>query len=407
MGLSPRGRGNPTGGTDNISVTRSIPAWTGEPRSASSGPRSSPVYPRVDGGTLEGGQKSLRIQGLSPRGRGNLIGRHGWLGRKRSIPAWTGEPPSTSPECEVLAVYPRVDGGTPTDITSSQCCWGLSPRGRGNLVDGVPAVDEPGSIPAWTGEPAPAAAGPRRRPVYPRVDGGTVCEARRQDRPARHRSIPAWTGEPYAAGAKINKLRVYPRVDGGTLRRAAAAADGEGLSPRGRGNPPNGWSSKCRRRSIPAWTGEPVMHGSLPVSLTVYPRVDGGTERWDAEEARMSGLSPRGRGEPRGGYGFGRWPGVYPRVDGGTLTSNVTANSIKGLSPRGRGNRFVSQPNSDRMRSIPAWTGEPRLSLPFPKANGVYPRVDGGTSTSWQVPKATSVYPRVDGEPTQTGSCRR
>ena len=146
-------------------------------------------------------------------------------------------------------------------------------------------------------------------------------------------------------------------MDGGTGHAWLIARLTNGLSPRGRGNRAMGCGRGPDVRSIPAWTGE-----------------------------------------PRGGYGFGRWPGVYPRVDGGTLTSNVTANSIKGLSPRGRGNRFVSQPNSDRMRSIPAWTGEPRLSLPFPKANGVYPRVDGGTDLS-DTPEwlATGLSPRGRG----------
>ena len=49
------------------------------------------VYPRVDGGN-SGGQAIGRIQqGLSPRGRGKLLGAARAVAHRRSIPAWTGE----------------------------------------------------------------------------------------------------------------------------------------------------------------------------------------------------------------------------------------------------------------------------------------------------------------------------
>ena len=50
-----------------------------------------------------------------------------------------------------------------------------------------------------------------------------------------------------------------------------------------------------------------------------------------------------------------------------------------------------------RVRSIPAWTGEPAVRIQNGEAIKVYPRVDGGT---WKLHCSGSgcwVYPRVDG----------
>ena len=52
---------------------------------------------------------------------------------------------------------------------------GLSPRGRGNLVALVAVVLPDGSIPAWAGEPHPKFRPSGRRRVYPRVGGGTTA----------------------------------------------------------------------------------------------------------------------------------------------------------------------------------------------------------------------------------------
>ena len=146
----------------------SIPAWAGEPctyRRVLS-PRGGgtiivlnrlvTVYPRVGGGTIVSntippslgvyprvGGGTLSI-GLSPRGRGNpsngmmpmpypRVGGGTQLvySSDRSIPAWAGEPSSSTRPIFVGSVYPRVGGGT-FDFQ-----W----------------LREAGSIPAWAGEP--------------------------------------------------------------------------------------------------------------------------------------------------------------------------------------------------------------------------------------------------------------
>ena len=188
-----------------------------------------------------------------------------------------------------------MDGGTVYIQTAQYSKVGLSPRGRGNRFQCVYINILPGSIPAWTGEPARMLPTPRMIRVYPRVDGGTWYAI------DRHRFIV-------------------------------------GLSPRGRGNRPLRDGHVAGHRSIPAWTGEPTSSRCRPPMSAVYPRVDGGTPRSPATPPTRYGLSPRGRGT-------GRW-GMQVKV-------------IVGLSPRGRGNRPWAPGRHPPSRSIPAWTGEP------------------------------------------------
>ena len=72
------------------------------------------------------------------------------------------------------------------------------------------------------------------------------------------RSIPAWTGEPTTFSIAVRTLTVYPRVDGGTPHAVTEDILVAGLSPRGRGNRTNLRAQVLGGGSIPAWTGEPV-----------------------------------------------------------------------------------------------------------------------------------------------------
>ena len=71
--------------------------------------------------------------------------------------------------------------------------------------------------------------------------------------------------------------------------------------------------------------------------------------------------------------------GVYPRVGGGTDGIGAQAEAVQGLSPRGRGNPQTVAASRSYEGSIPAWAGEPRLSVVDLYDVGVYPRVGGGT----------------------------
>ena len=128
-GLSPRVRGNP-------------------PRRDFGG-----VYPRVYGETYTKRTLEIAMRGLSPRVRGNRKLTERTLWEERSILACTGKPSPRSSCTSTGRVYPRVYGET-VDGTLIICVIaGLSPRVRGNLVDGRAYLRGHGSIPACTGKP--------------------------------------------------------------------------------------------------------------------------------------------------------------------------------------------------------------------------------------------------------------
>ena len=212
--LSPRGRGNRRTTGQHLSRRRSIPAWAGEPQGARSLSKVRRVYPRVGGGTLALQHRVVDGDGLSPRGRGNRLRATDAFDMMRSIPAWAGEPRVAGPTLYHNTVYPRVGGGTRIMRRLWDRLRGLSPRGRGNLRGGARDPIASGSIPAWAGEPT--------------------------------RTCPC-----------THDQRVYPRVGGGTSGRAAIQPVYPGLSPRGRGNPRGHAPSRWSPRSIPAWAGEP------------------------------------------------------------------------------------------------------------------------------------------------------
>ena len=152
-----------------------------------------------------------------------------------------------------------------------------------------------------------------------------------------------------------------------------------GLSPRGRGNHLVNIAGAATLRSIPAWAGEPLEMSDDVTLGPVYPRVGGGTGPMGALIALASGLSPRGRGnlyesgigtlstrsipawagEPPISLPQARSQGVYPRVGGGTFRVLMRAWDRTGLSPRGRGNLDQVVAPTVGHRSIPAWAGEP------------------------------------------------
>ena len=192
----------------------------------------------------------------------------------------------------------------------------------------------------------------------------------------------------------------------------------EGLSPRVRGNPTSRAITSGRTGSIPACAGEPFASYRKPPSVSVYPRVCGGTPSRPLAVPSRPGLSPRVRGNPsacvtrrsfegsipacagepsnrRGDEGL---PAVYPRVCGGTVLRGYCLRLIVGLSPRVRGNQrpvcvFAVCPGS-----IPACAGEPPSTRPTSNDFPVYPRVCGGTAVAFMcLSKCRGLSPRVRG----------
>ena len=72
------------------------------------------------------------VNGLSPRGRGNLVVHEVANPEIGSIPAWAGESGRRRRDRNDREVYPRVGGGTSPAGTANILRSGLSPRGRGN-----------------------------------------------------------------------------------------------------------------------------------------------------------------------------------------------------------------------------------------------------------------------------------
>ena len=153
VGLSPRVRGNLSGGSDVVGADGTIPACAGEPGGFFDSNRHVGDYPRVCGGTFVAAIFSQYHRGLSPRVRGNLgllCGTHAVGG---TIPACAGEPWNTMGTRRALRDYPRVCGGTNSVSMTKVAAKGLSPRVRGNPEILVDSVKIEGTIPACAGEP--------------------------------------------------------------------------------------------------------------------------------------------------------------------------------------------------------------------------------------------------------------
>ena len=255
----------------------------------------SMVYPRVCGGTTRIRKQITHHRGLSPRVRGNHTPVRGFSRPHRSIPACAGEPCRESPPPPYGRVYPRVCGGTRRPGIDGAGLGGLSPRVRGNLNQSSVRRIIQGSIPACAGEPSVPLSPTHPPLVYPRVCGGTAgavyAEHNGQGLSPRVRgnrgggraglvgkgSIPACAGEPLPYRPQEANYEVYPRVCGGTVCLPTIAIELRGLSPRVRGNLVDVGGLVQRPRSIPACAGEPLPSGRPAGRGRVYPRVCGGT----------------------------------------------------------------------------------------------------------------------------------
>ena len=293
-------------------------------------------------------------------------------------------------------VHPRVGGGAQVLGGTQAMYVGPSPRGRGSRCPGARSPRARGSIGGGGTPPARWCEVSSRARVHPRVGGGATDVVGGSG--AAGRSIPAWAGEPTSTTWCGSRSAVHPRVGGGARGSNLAALPDEGPSPRGRGSPRRVDAHQYRRRSIPAWAGEPPRSRHRPGCRWVHPRVGGGARRRAEYFLLCEGPSPRGRGSRRDQIRCDSWhgsipawagepliaqteggaAGVHPRVGGGANIRVGDTGGLRGPSPRGRGSR-AAPPGRDRLGgSIPAWAGEPAgRCWPWP-ASGVHPRVGGG-----------------------------
>ena len=152
-GLSPRVRGNQAQTPGRLYAMGSIPARAGEPALSIPRHRSCRVYPRACGGTVFSPCRRWRYSGLSPRVRGNHLPGFPAPSAPGSIPARAGEPNMLVRVLPPTGVYPRACGGTSRLSGFNLKVEGLSPRVRGNPSPRRPRRGSRGSIPARAGEP--------------------------------------------------------------------------------------------------------------------------------------------------------------------------------------------------------------------------------------------------------------
>ena len=131
VGLSPRVRGILPAQRSRIEIIGSIPACTGNPTRKPFQGRVQAVYPRVYGESAGGAKSDCSASGLSPRVRGIPCYQRAGYRCERSIPACTGNPRTASSTTSSSEVYPRVYGESHQSRPSPPASSGLSPRVRG------------------------------------------------------------------------------------------------------------------------------------------------------------------------------------------------------------------------------------------------------------------------------------
>ena len=184
---------------------------------------------------------------------------------------------TTSPRAcgpsEREAGYPRVCGATPAAAMVRADPEGLSPRVRGNRS----RLRRAGLCQS------------------PRVRGNRAPD---QCHVSRCGPIPACAGQPSYQGADCCLSAAYPRVCGATGYTGFPPKDGQGLSPRVRGNRSTIFAGTTALGPIPACAGQPASRRVDFCHRGAYPRVCGATPFGGRFSRRAWGLSPRVRGNP-------------------------------------------------------------------------------------------------------------
>ncbi len=158
-------------------------------------------------------------------------------------------------------------------------------------------------------------------------------------------SIPACAGEPMRACSQKWRTMVNPRMRGGARYPTGHSRPCSGQSPHARGSLKNLIRRYGLPGSIPAYAGEP-------------------------------GLRPATK----------RPDGVNPRIRGGAAHFGADGVAEVGQSPHTRGSHFSAQNNAMRIRSIPAYAGEPLAHGPRAVYTAVNPRIRGGTTRGTRRP---------------------
>ena len=220
-GLSPRTRGNRRRAHLARILPGPIPADAGEPASCRVRLSRCRAYPRGRGGTGGVGLGHCGLLGLSPRTRGNHQRGGPCRPRARPIPADAGEPQYRRRRLADHGAYPRGRGGTTRKTDAQGRVQGLSPRTRGNPEPANPRKDLVGPIPADAGEPGRDTRREIQQWAYPRGRGGTL--SRDTNTCDRVGLSPRTRGNPSAICARTGTMGPIP-ADAGEPGRLALAA---------------------------------------------------------------------------------------------------------------------------------------------------------------------------------------
>ncbi len=173
-GPSPPTRGSLPVRVVDSAADGSIPAYAGEPAARGARRRRCWVHPRLRGGAADRVMEFRKSMGPSPPTRGSLRPREIRGQGGGSIPAYAGEPMPVGWMAPARSVHPRLRGGADSDLHGKGAARGPSPPTRGSPTSPSPAHAPTGSIPAYAGEPSTTTRSPRAPRVHPRLRGGAV-----------------------------------------------------------------------------------------------------------------------------------------------------------------------------------------------------------------------------------------
>ena len=178
---------------------------------------------------------------------------------------------------------------------------------------------------------------------------------------------------------------------------ASGSVRPEGLPPHTRGIPIHGCQEWRCSRSTPAYAGNPAMRSEWLLSERVYPRIRGESYACPDNHRVSVGLPPHTRGilALRGvfalrvrstpayaGNPVRRYAGVergevYPRIRGESNSKCMSLTSARGLPPHTRGIRQRRRRYACGEGSTPAYAGNPSAIRSSFGYAGVYPRIRG------------------------------
>ena len=131
-GPSPRMRGSPASAETWVAFPGTIPAYAGEPSASRRRRCWRRDHPRVCGGALHRPSPNKSYSGPSPRMRGSPACLAGFPKQLGTIPAYAGEPLTTTFVGFDCLDHPRVCGGATSSQTHDRSARGPSPRMRGS-----------------------------------------------------------------------------------------------------------------------------------------------------------------------------------------------------------------------------------------------------------------------------------